>query len=333
MMKRAIVAATLALAVFIGLSFNWTAGDSHFGVANRMIRHWSLVPELVIIKPACAAGFNKSSGGPCGGGGGGAGTYTLAGPSTLMLNVTTANYTVQPVGSLGSPVTVTPTDGGHGGIFSPTSITMSGAGAQTFTYTPLQTGSYTIATTNGGGLTNPSAISVSSPNAAPGYPAMAGGTWGNNNDSTFTTGAAGDPFGGSNTASIQEGSATNFHSAITQATFAVTSGQQYTVSFFIKNSSGSRKLDYWLMSADFSTALGGSFDPAACSFLGDQSFGGPTIASTATRVVGSWCLVQYTGTLGAFTAADIQIFLDTGAALNYAGDGTSKILLYGPVVQ
>src|SRR6185312_9506492 len=154
-MKRLLVSLTVALAVFVGVSFNWTAGDSRFGVANMTVRHWSLVPELIIIKPACAAGFIKSGGGPCGG----SGTFTLSGPTTLALNVA-STFTVQPVRSLSSPVTVTPSDGSHGGIFSPTSVTMSGAGAQTFTYTPLQVTSISISAANGGGLTNPSPIST-----------------------------------------------------------------------------------------------------------------------------------------------------------------------------
>lgn len=330
-MKKAILGLLLAAVAFFG-SIDPQYGDSRFPLAGESLRGWKLVPNVVLIKSACAGGLVlRTGGGPCGSAP--ATTYTLTGPSSFTLNQSTTNFTVQPVGTLSSPVTITPSDGGHGGSFSPASVTMSGAGAQTFTYKALQVGTFTISTTNGGSLTNPSGISVTSPNAAPGYPAMTGGTWAINNDSTFLNAVAGDPFGGANASSLTEGSATNYHSAINQAAFTLNANQQYTISFFVKQGTGTRNIDIWLMNGPFSEALAASFNPSACAFVTDQSFGGPTIVSHSTTVIGSWCLAQFSGTLGNFTTAFIQLILDTGTAINYTGDGVSTVDVYGPVVQ
>jgi hypothetical protein len=61
----------------------------------------------------------------------------------------------------GSLVTVTPSDGGAGGTFTPTTVTLGGTigNAAHFTYTPAAAGSTTITTTNSGGLLNPAAVS------------------------------------------------------------------------------------------------------------------------------------------------------------------------------
>ena len=91
-----------------------------------------------------------------------AATYTLSGPSSGSSGVPSTNFTVAlPVGSavLGS-VTVTPNDSGAGGTFTPASVALTtGAPSATFTYTPVSSGTKTIATTNNGGLTNPASLS------------------------------------------------------------------------------------------------------------------------------------------------------------------------------
>ena len=57
-------------------------------------------------------------------------------------------------------VTVTPSDGGDGGTFTPTTVGLTTAApSATFTYTPATDGTKTISVTNNGGLTDPDDIS------------------------------------------------------------------------------------------------------------------------------------------------------------------------------
>jgi hypothetical protein len=87
-----------------------------------------------------------------------ASTYTLSGPSSGAPSVPSTNFTVAlPAGGVvPSTVTVTPSDGGGGGTFTPTTVNLStGAPLATFTYTPASTGAKTLSVTNNGGLTNP----------------------------------------------------------------------------------------------------------------------------------------------------------------------------------
>ena len=88
---------------------------------------------------------------------------TLTGPTTVVQNVATTNYTValSPVGgTVASPVTVTPT-AVAGVTFAPTSVQLTTASpSATFTATSTTTGTKSIAVTNNGGLTNPAAISL-----------------------------------------------------------------------------------------------------------------------------------------------------------------------------
>jgi hypothetical protein len=90
--------------------------------------------------------------------------YTLVGPSSGYISVASTNFTVAlPVGgTLASPVTVTPSDGG-GGTFTPTSVVLTTAApSATFTYTPASYGAKTISVTNSGGLTDPASLSYTS---------------------------------------------------------------------------------------------------------------------------------------------------------------------------
>jgi hypothetical protein len=84
--------------------------------------------------------------------------YTLSGPSSGTQGVESTNFTVAlPVGGIVSgAVTVTPSDGGDGGTFTPSTVDLTTvAPSQTFTYTPASEGTKTISVTNSGGLTNP----------------------------------------------------------------------------------------------------------------------------------------------------------------------------------
>ena len=98
-------------------------------------------------------------------------SYSLTGPSYLIDGVASANFTVTSGGSLGSGVTVTPSDGGAGGTFTPTTVTLA-AGTNTsatLTYTPLSsaTGNITVSTTNNGSLLDPSGLVLPSKKKIP----------------------------------------------------------------------------------------------------------------------------------------------------------------------
>lgn len=98
---------------------------------------------------------------PAQGGAPAATAYTLTGPASGSVGVASAVFTVQSNGALASAVMVTPSDGGGGGSFTPSTATMAiGTNTSaTFTYTAGSAGTKTISTTNGGGLTNPASRS------------------------------------------------------------------------------------------------------------------------------------------------------------------------------
>ena len=86
----------------------------------------------------------------------------LTGPATSVVSAASTNFTASTNGVITDPIVVTPSDGGAGGTFTPTSVTLV-AGTNTsatFTYTASATGAKTISVTNNGGLSNPSALSL-----------------------------------------------------------------------------------------------------------------------------------------------------------------------------
>jgi len=106
-------------------------------------------------------------------------TYTLTGPSSGPKDVASANFTVQLPGgtTLAAPVTITPSDGGGGGAFTPTSVILSAAApSATFTYTPASYGAKTISTTNSGTLTNPASLTYTSIATTYSFTGPSGGT-------------------------------------------------------------------------------------------------------------------------------------------------------------
>lgn len=84
---------------------------------------------------------------------------TLSGPSSGQVAGASSNFTVGANGTITGSIVVTPSAGGGGGTFSPTSVTISaGSPTATFTYTPASSGAKTISVTNNGGLANPSSL-------------------------------------------------------------------------------------------------------------------------------------------------------------------------------
>jgi hypothetical protein len=91
---------------------------------------------------------------------------TMSGPSGGASGAPSTDFTIGANGSITGDVEVTPDDGGAGGTFTPTSVTINTAGpTDTFTYTPATTGAITISVTNDGGLTNPSDITYTATGA------------------------------------------------------------------------------------------------------------------------------------------------------------------------
>lgn len=94
---------------------------------------------------------------------GAATTVTMSGPSSGTVSLPSTDFTVGANGTITGTIIVTPSDGGSGGTFTPTTVSISsGTPTGTFTYTPASTGVKTISVTNNGGLTNPSNISYTS---------------------------------------------------------------------------------------------------------------------------------------------------------------------------
>ena len=73
-------------------------------------------------------------------------TVTLSGPTSGILGLASSNFTDSLDGTYTG--TITPSDSGAGGIFTPASLSWSSSSApETFTYTPAQTGTIPISIT------------------------------------------------------------------------------------------------------------------------------------------------------------------------------------------
>jgi hypothetical protein len=90
-------------------------------------------------------------------------TVTLTGPVAGTVSVASTAFTATLNAAAQSSIIITPSDGGAGGVFAPSSVTITvGNSSGTFTYTPSSTGTKTISITNGSGLTNIGTIGYAS---------------------------------------------------------------------------------------------------------------------------------------------------------------------------
>lgn len=318
---RYILAALVGLAFFAGVTLEWRSSPR---VVTLEVADCAGL-KLHVIEPAHALGPGVHGGGyPCAG----STSYTLSGPATGDINQA-LTYTVTPVGTLSSGVTVTPADGGKHGTFTPSSVVISGSSPATFIYKPYVTGSISIATTNSGSLTNPSPAALAVANLAPAYPNFATG-W---STSTGTLNpSVGDPFSGSNAASLTENTGNSQHSLLSSS-FAVTPNQTYAVGVLAKEGTGTRNLALGLdESVGFTANFSALFNLGTCTFVSDQSNAG-TLTGTATLSIFGWCLVIETGTLGNFSSAAAVLYAFNGGSFSYLGDGVSTIDIYGAFVQ
>ena len=85
---------------------------------------------------------------------------TASGPSTGTVGVASSPFTLGLNGTDTGTVVVTPSDGGGGGTFSPSTVNIINGAPANCTYTPGSAGVKTISFTNDRGLTNPASISL-----------------------------------------------------------------------------------------------------------------------------------------------------------------------------
>lgn len=87
-------------------------------------------------------------------------TLTAPSPATGIVGAASGNFTITIDGvPTPDPLTITFSDGGDGGTFSPVSTTFTGSVfSRTFTYTPASSGTKTITISNGGSYDNPAAV-------------------------------------------------------------------------------------------------------------------------------------------------------------------------------
>jgi lysophospholipase L1-like esterase len=84
-------------------------------------------------------------------------SLALTGPSAGTTGTASTNFTVTPNSAYTG--TITPSDGGAGGTFSPSSISFSNSSTpQTFTYTPAATGTKTISISSSPTIINPTSL-------------------------------------------------------------------------------------------------------------------------------------------------------------------------------
>lgn len=240
---------------------------------------------------------------------------TLSGPSTCTVGSPSSPFTVGANAALTSSVTVTPSDSGGGGTFSPTSVVISsGTPTATFTYTAGSVGTKSISVTNNGSLTNPSALSVTASTSPATAVTLSGPSSGlvGSASTNFTAGANGtitgtvvvtpnDSSGGGTftptTVSLSSGTPT--------ATFTYTAGSGGAKSIGVTNDGGLTNpsaITYTASAATTYTATGpsgGSVGVASTNFTVTLGSGGVVGNVTVTPSDG--------GDGGTFTPSTVNI--------------------------
>ena len=98
--------------------------------------------------------------------------YTFSGPSSGTVSTASTNFTITPNHIYTGTITVTPSGGG---LSTPIVLTFAGSATpQTFTITPVVSGTVTLTATNNGGLTNPLALSYMSTDVISNTPVIFG---------------------------------------------------------------------------------------------------------------------------------------------------------------
>lgn len=157
-----------------------------------------------------------------------AAAVTLGGASSGYVSAA-ANFTAGADGDITGTITVTPSDSGGGGTFSPASVNITnGSPTGGFTYTPGSLGVKAISVTNSGGLSNPGALSFTSVTNLPGKPTGVAAASG---DTTATVGFLPGDTGGAAvtyTVTATPGDASSSGSASPVIVYGLTNGIAYT---------------------------------------------------------------------------------------------------------
>ena len=196
-------------------------------------------------------------------------TYTLTPPATatVLAGAPTDPFTVAlaPYHTTAGPVTVTPSDGGAGGKFTPSSLTLTtGSPSATFTYTPADPGAVTISVSSGGALTDPAAVTLDATTAA-----VATYTW--------SAPAAGDVTMASGPFTVTLGPGAISGGVVVTPSASNGNGTFSPPSVVLTNSSRSATFTYtptlWGQRSILLTNNHGLSNPAAVSFVGRVDLG------------------------------------------------------------
>lgn len=176
-------------------------------------------------------------------------TVTLGGPLSGINGAASNNFTVSTNAPVSGTVVVTPSDGGGGGTFSPTTISLNSSNRSgTFTYTPASTGAKTLSVINDGGLSNPTSRTYTSASSGATAMTLTGPSTGpiGAYSGLFTVGTNG-PITGTIRVSLTDdyyGAGTyvppfiDLTNALPTATFAVKLVNDYTLHIYATNDAG-----------------------------------------------------------------------------------------------
>jgi hypothetical protein len=149
--------------------------------------------------------------------------------------------------------------------------------------------------------------------------------------STLTTGVSGDPFGGANAARLTEDTTAASTHSISQSVTALAARTYLFGCFVAPGSSGTRNFELLLADATFAAISVAIFNPTTGALVATAGNVTP-IATGSSPMPNGWQWVWMTANLGNFSNLVAAPSLASGTSDNYNGDGTSNLLLYGPIL-
>ena len=127
---------------------------------------------------------------------------------------------------------------------------------------------------------------------------------------------------------VEDSTASNTH-FISSAAASVTSGAAYTASLYVKL--GQRNVSLSLPSGAFGANVRYTYDLTAGTAT--QNVAGTGDSATITQISNGWWRVTLTATATASTTAAVTVYLISGTAVSYTGDGTSGLYLWGAQLE
>jgi hypothetical protein len=211
-------------------------------------------------------------------------TFVLTGPTSGNVG-TPYTFTVHLPSSTTGTATITPSDAGGGGAFSPATVTLTtGLPSTAFTYTPGSAGTKIISVTNNGGLLNPASITFTATTLATGY-SMTGPSSGTvgvaSTNFTVTLTPAGYTVPGPVTVTPHE-AGTGTAGTFTPTTVNLTTGSPSATFTFTPGSTGAKTIS--------ATNSGGLTDPANLTYTSNAAL--PHLLNT---LISYWKLDEATG--------------------------------------